>query len=76
MPIAAGSGVDIWSVDGEENPMVAHDTVTVPFVDAPDGTYDVAVALPDLAPGTYTVHVGLMADGSGSSEIGPATFTV
>jgi hypothetical protein len=75
-PLAAGSGFDVWSIDSADNPMVANDTVAVPFVDVADGAYDVNIQLPDLAPGTYTVHVALMSDSSGSSEVGHATFTV
>jgi len=37
--------------------------------------YEIALELPELAPGSYTVHVMLTAT-SGSSEVGHASFTV
>jgi hypothetical protein len=37
--------------------------------------YEVGVQLPELAPGTYTAHVGLTVT-AGSSEVGHVTFTV
>ena len=74
-PIGAGAHVDSWVIASDENPMIASDQVTVPFFDAPNGVYEVALDLPDLAPGTYNLHVGLTVT-SGSSEIGHATFSV
>ena len=76
-PIAAGSGVDIWSIDGLTRPR-SWPTIRSRSLrpTRPDGAYDVAVQLPDLAPGTYIAHVALMSDSSGSSEVGHATFTV
>jgi hypothetical protein len=74
-PIAAGAHVDSWHIEAEGNPMVASDSVAVPFADASDGVYEVALELPELVPGSYTVHVMLTAT-SGSSEVGHASFTV
>jgi len=74
-PIAAGAHVDSWNIEAEGNPMVASDSVAVPFADASDGVYEIALELPELAPGSYTVHVMLTAT-SGSSEVGHASFTV
>jgi len=74
-PIAAGAHFDMWSVEGNGNPMVASDSVTVPFADAPEGVYDVELQLPELFPGSYLVHVALTAN-EGLSEIGHAAFTV
>lgn len=33
-PIAAGSGVDVWSIDADGTPMLANGSETVPFTDA------------------------------------------
>jgi hypothetical protein len=73
-PLAAGAHLDSWSIEADGNPMVAFETFSAPAVDAPDGVYEMSVPLPELEPGTYTVHVGLTAD-AGASEIGHATFT-
>jgi peptidoglycan hydrolase-like protein with peptidoglycan-binding domain len=74
-PIAVGTHVDSWIVESADNPMVAFDTVTVPFEDTSDGVYQVMVALPEFDPGTYNLRVGLTVT-SGSSEVGHATFAV
>jgi peptidoglycan hydrolase-like protein with peptidoglycan-binding domain len=74
-PLSAGAHIDGWSIETDGNPMVGHDTVRVPFADTADGDYSVALQLPDLAPGTYTVHVMLTAEAA-SSEVGHATFSV